>query len=158
MSSTSVNLFYWLVDSAPGWQEALHYFSFVIILHTNFLLYLFLGSFLAKSLIINFLSETTDWPTASGKWQQTVFCITMAWKCKQLDFLVWHVTGYNTTIFLSETQCWSNLSEEQRINTRQEQMQKHIQWNLHIIILKNLYSHDFIDPALNQAYLTVMVQ
>lgn len=104
MSSTSVNLFYWMVDSAPEWQEALHYFSFVIPLHSNSLLCSFLLCFLAKSLIINFLSETTDWPTAFGKWQQIVLCIIMAWKClcKQLDFLVWHVTGYNTTVFLSE--------------------------------------------------------
>lgn len=128
VSSPSVNLFYWVVDFGPEWQAALHYFSCVITLHTNSLLCSFLGSFLAKSLIINFLSEIIHCPMAFGKWQQIVLCMTTAWKCicKQLDFLVWHVTGYNNTIFLSETQCWINFSQEQRNNTRLEQMQKHI--------------------------------
>lgn len=50
----------------------------------------------------------------------------MAWKgnCKQLDLLVWSMTGNDDTLFLAEAQFWINPSQEQKVNTRLEQMQK----------------------------------
>lgn len=65
----------------------------------------------------------------------------MAWKgnCKQLDLLVWRMTGNEDTIFLEilsrntflenflespDKSFWINLAQEQKVSARLEQMQK----------------------------------
>lgn len=58
------------------------------------------------------------------------------------------MNGNDDTIFLAEAQFWVNLSQEQKLNTRLVL----VYWDFHLIILKNLYSHDFINPALDQIY------